>query len=124
MRTDYFGEDVAAGYDSDGEGMSAPAVVDPAADFLAALAREAGPDAPSALEFAVGTGRIALPLAARGVEVHGVDLSDAMLARLRAKPGSGLRVVEVRTDRAANAALRSRMRAAAVTAVGERAPDG
>lgn len=88
MRTDYFGEDVAAGYDSDGEGMFAPAVVDPAADFLAALAREASPDAPSALEFAVGTGRIALPLAARGVEVHGVDLSDAMLARLRTKPGS------------------------------------
>ena len=40
-----------------------------------------------ALELAIGTGRIALPLAARGVEVHGIDLSRAMVARLRAKPG-------------------------------------
>ena len=88
MRVDYFGEDVAACYDSDGEGMFAPAVVDPAADFLAALAREASPQAPSALEFAIGTGRIALPLSRRGVRVHGIDLSDAMLARLAAKPGA------------------------------------
>jgi SAM-dependent methyltransferase len=88
VRVDYFGEDVAACYDSDGEGMFAPAVVDPAADFLAALAREASPQAPSALEFAIGTGRIALPLSRRGVRVHGIDLSDAMLARLAAKPGA------------------------------------
>ena len=40
-----------------------------------------------ALEFAIGTGRIALPLARRGVPVHGIDLSEAMVARLRAKPG-------------------------------------
>ena len=89
MRTDYFGEDVAATYDEDDTGMFAPAVVDPAADFLAALAREADPEQPSALEFAIGTGRIALPLSRRGVEVHGIDLSAAMLARLNAKPGAG-----------------------------------
>src|SRR6185503_20959262 len=41
----------------------------------------------SALEFAIGTGRIALPLAARGIEVHGIDLSAAMVRRLRAKAG-------------------------------------
>jgi SAM-dependent methyltransferase len=40
-----------------------------------------------ALEFGIGTGRIALPLAARGVRVHGIDVSDAMVVRLRAKPG-------------------------------------
>jgi SAM-dependent methyltransferase len=52
------------------------------ADVLAELA-----DHGRALEFGIGTGRIALPLAARGVEVHGIDLSRAMVARLRAKPG-------------------------------------
>jgi SAM-dependent methyltransferase len=54
----------------------------PAAATLAELARS-GP----ALELAIGTGRVALPLAARGVEVHGIDASEAMVARLRAKPG-------------------------------------
>ena len=54
----------------------------PAAETLAELAG-AGP----ALELAIGTGRIALPLAARGVEVHGIDASEAMVARLREKPG-------------------------------------
>ncbi len=42
----------------------------------------------AALEFGIGTGRIALPLAQRGVRVHGIDLSEAMVARLRAKPGA------------------------------------
>ena len=42
-----------------------------------------------ALELGIGTGRIALPLAQRGVPVHGIDLSDAMVARLRGKPGGG-----------------------------------
>lgn len=41
----------------------------------------------AALELEIGTGRIALPLAARGVRVHGIDLSPAMVQRLRAKPG-------------------------------------
>src|SRR5881227_3040569 len=63
--------------------MFDPAVVDPAVDFLAALAGDGG-----ALELGIGTGRIALPLAARGVRVHGIDLSTAMVARLRAKPGA------------------------------------
>lgn len=60
-----------------------PAVVDPAVNFLAALA-ETGP----ALELGVGTGRIALPLSRRGVAVHGIDLSPAMIAQLQAQPGA------------------------------------
>ena len=48
-----------------------------------------------ALELGVGTGRIALPLAARGVEVHGVDSSERMLDRLRAKPGAAVVSVTV-----------------------------
>ena len=79
----YFGESVAASYDDDAADMYDPAVLEPAVDFLAGLA-----DRGRALEFGVGTGRIALPLAERGVEVHGIDLSDAMLSRLRAKPGA------------------------------------
>src|SRR5205823_6649928 len=60
-----------------------PAVVDPAVDFLAELAGDG-----AALELGLGTGRIALPLAQREVRVHGIDLSEAMVARLRAKPGA------------------------------------
>ncbi|MGH8906523.1 MAG: class I SAM-dependent DNA methyltransferase [Egibacteraceae bacterium] len=52
-----------------------------------ALARLAGEG--RVLEFGIGTGRLALPLAARGLEVHGIDASQAMVARLRAKPGGG-----------------------------------
>jgi len=78
----YFGEPVAAGYDDDVAGEFEPAVVDATAGFLAGLA---GPG--RALELGIGTGRIALPLARRGVPVHGIDLSRAMVARLRAKPG-------------------------------------
>jgi SAM-dependent methyltransferase len=78
---DYFGEEVAARYDASSAEMFDPAVVDPAVDFLAALAGGG-----RALELGIGTGRIALPLAARGVEVHGIELSEAMAARLRAKP--------------------------------------
>lgn len=85
MRRDYFDESIAARYDQDSTGMFAPDVVGPAADFLAALASE-GQGEPSALELGIGTGRIALPLSQRGVRVHGVDLSEAMVARLRAKP--------------------------------------
>ena len=77
----YFGESVAARYDDDAE-MFDPAVVDPTVDFLAGLAGDG-----RALELGIGTGRIALPLARRGVPVHGIDLSHAMVARLRAKPG-------------------------------------
>jgi SAM-dependent methyltransferase len=78
---DYFGERVASRYDDDAA-IFDPAVLDPMVDFLAALAGD-GP----ALELGIGTGRVALPLAQRGVPVHGIDLSEAMVARLRAKPG-------------------------------------
>ena len=78
----YFGEEVAARYDDSESPMFTPEAIDPAVDFLAQLAGD-GP----ALELGIGTGRIALPLAARGVRVHGIDLSEAMVARLRAKPG-------------------------------------
>ena len=78
----YFGEDVAARYDESSAEMFDPAVVEPAVAFLAQLA-----GAGRALELGVGTGRIALPLARRGVPVHGIELSNAMVSRLRAKPG-------------------------------------
>jgi SAM-dependent methyltransferase len=80
---DHFGEDMAARYDAASADAFAPAAVDPAVDLLAELAGDG-----AALELGIGTGRIALPLAARGVPVHGIDLSEAMLARLRAKPGA------------------------------------
>jgi SAM-dependent methyltransferase len=72
-----FGDDVAATYDDHPRGDEAAAVA-----FLEPLAGE-GP----ALELAIGTGRIALPLAARGIRVDGIDLSPAMVAKLRSKPG-------------------------------------
>jgi SAM-dependent methyltransferase len=83
MPEDYFDEPVAARFDERYAHMEDPAVVDPMVDFLAERAG-GGP----ALELGVGTGRIALPLARRGVRVHGIDLSEAMVARLRAKPGA------------------------------------
>jgi SAM-dependent methyltransferase len=79
----YFGERAAARYDEHSASMFDPAVLEPAVDRLAELAGDG-----RALEFAVGTGRIALPLAARGVPVAGIDSSEAMLARLREKPGA------------------------------------
>lgn len=82
MPTDYFGEPVARHYDEAVGEMFDPAVVDATVDFLAELAGDG-----AALELGIGTGRIALPLAARGVRVHGIDLSEAMVAQLRAKPG-------------------------------------
>ena len=82
MPEDRFGEEVASRYDESSAEMFDPAVLGPAVDFLAELA-----DDGAALELGIGTGRIALPLAARGVRVHGIDLSEAMVARLRAKPG-------------------------------------
>ena len=89
MSVNHFDEPVAAGYDASTASMSAAEVIDPTVDLLARLARPAGrTDGGNALELAVGTGRVALPLAARGVRVHGIDLSEAMLARLRAKPGA------------------------------------
>jgi SAM-dependent methyltransferase len=78
----YFGEAAAATYDEPTDPMFDPDVIGPTVDFLAELAGNG-----RALELGIGTGRIALPLSARGVEVHGIDLSRAMVARLRAKPG-------------------------------------
>jgi SAM-dependent methyltransferase len=78
----YFDERVAARYDESSAEMFQPEAVDPVLDFLADLAGSG-----RALELGVGTGRIALPLAQRGVPVHGIDMSKAMVARLRAKPG-------------------------------------
>jgi SAM-dependent methyltransferase len=79
---DYFGEQVAARYDERHAGLATAESVDPAVDAIVELAGEG-----AALEFGIGTGRIALPVAARGVPVSGIDLSEAMVARLRAKPG-------------------------------------
>lgn len=80
---DHFGERVAAAYDATVDAWSLPAVVEPTVALLAELAG-GGP----ALELGIGTGRIALPLSHRGVRVHGIDLSGAMVAQLRAKPGA------------------------------------
>jgi SAM-dependent methyltransferase len=78
----YFDERVAARYDESSAEMFDPALVDPVVDFLVELAGSG-----RALELGIGTGRIALPLAQRGVPVHGIEMSKAMVARLRAKPG-------------------------------------
>src|SRR6185436_15895777 len=86
----YFGERVAARYDESAADSFAPAVVVPTVDLLAELARGG-----RALELGIGTGRIALPLAARGVEVRGIDLSQAMVAKLREKPGGDRVPVEI-----------------------------
>jgi SAM-dependent methyltransferase len=79
----FFGERVASFYDERLDDMAAPEVVRPVVDMLADFAGEGG-----ALEFGIGTGRIAVPLAERGVRVVGIDNSDAMLSRLRGKPGA------------------------------------
>jgi SAM-dependent methyltransferase len=76
-----FGEDVARRFDSRYAHLFQPAVEEPMVDFLAAFG---GP----VLELGIGTGRIALPLSARGIRVAGVDRSPQMVARLRAKPGA------------------------------------
>jgi SAM-dependent methyltransferase len=80
----YFDERVAARYDDSAADMFDPAVVDPVVDMLVDLA-----DGGRVLELGIGTGRIALPLSQRGVSVHGIELSKAMVERLRSKPGSG-----------------------------------
>src|SRR3954463_1808116 len=89
MPEDHFGERVAERYDEWDAASFEPAVVDPIVDFLVDAA-DGGP----ALELGIGTGRIALPLARRGVRVYGIDLSAGMVARRRSKPGS--EAIEVR----------------------------
>jgi SAM-dependent methyltransferase len=78
----YFDEPVAASYDDLYDPMFQPEAIDPVISLLAELAGSG-----QALELAIGTGRIALPLSQRGVPVHGIELSRAMAARLRGKPG-------------------------------------
>jgi SAM-dependent methyltransferase len=80
-----FDEAMAAGADEAGDEMFQPSVVVPALDLLQRLAGDG-----RALELGVGTGRIAIPLARRGVPVHGIDLSADAVDRLRAKPGGDL----------------------------------
>ena len=82
-RPNYFAQGIARRYDEDSKEMFDPAVIAETVDFLAGLAGDG-----AALEFAIGTGRIALPLSARGVRVHGIDLSADMLAQLAQKPGA------------------------------------
>jgi SAM-dependent methyltransferase len=77
----WFPESVASDYDHPG-GANAPDVVGPVVDVLVDLAG-GGP----VLELAVGTGRIAAPLADRGVQVSGIELSRAMTGRIAGKPG-------------------------------------
>lgn len=88
-----FDDRIARTYDEDSAGMFAPEVLGPTVDFLAELA-----DGRRALEFAIGTGRVGLPLCARGVDVSGIELSGAMESRSgitsrtgrSTKPGSGI----------------------------------
>ena len=83
MRTDDLWDDATAeAYDTPGTGMFAPEVLEPAVDRLAALA-DGGP----ALEFAIGTGRVGVPLRERGVPVTGIELFRPMIDRLRTKAG-------------------------------------
>jgi SAM-dependent methyltransferase len=77
---DVWDHEVARGYDTPGTGMFAPEVLGPAVDRLAGLAGDG-----RALEFAIGTGRVAVPLAQRGVPVTGIELSGPMIERLRTK---------------------------------------
>lgn len=84
MPENWFAGPVAERYDGHLGAWGDPALIDATADFLARLAGDG-----AALELGIGTGRIALPLARRGVPVQGIDLSADMVAQLRAKPGGG-----------------------------------
>ena len=90
MPEDWFDSTVATTYDDDESEMFDPAAIGATVDVLERLAGS-GP----ALEFAIGTGRVALPLASRGVQVSGIELSTAMLRQLRAKAGGGEAAIPV-----------------------------
>jgi SAM-dependent methyltransferase len=77
---DIWDHEAARRYDTPGTGMSAPEVLEPTVDRLAGLAGDG-----RALEFAIGTGRVAIPLAQRGVPVTGIELSRPMIEQLRTK---------------------------------------
>ena len=83
MAHNHFGPQVAARYDESAAEMFEPALIARTVDVLAGLAGTG-----AALELGIGTGRVALPLRARGVPVSGIDLSPDMLTLLRAKPGA------------------------------------
>ena len=87
MGTDVWTQQVAQGYDASSAHMYAPEVLGPTVDFLSRRAGR-GP----VLELAIGTGRVALPLAARGVPVAGIEQSEPMAAELRTKPGGDIPV--------------------------------
>jgi SAM-dependent methyltransferase len=78
--SDLWDDETAQQYDDSSASMFAPEVLEPTVDFLARLA---GPG--PALEFAIGTGRVAVPLAARGISVSGIELSQPMVDQLRRK---------------------------------------
>jgi SAM-dependent methyltransferase len=95
----YFDGRIAKAYDALWADSFAPAVVDQAVNFLAELAGTG-----AALELGIGTGRIALPLSQRGVRVHGIELSPAMVEQLQAKPGTesiGVTIGDFATTRVA-----------------------
>lgn len=83
MTDGIYDERVAAGYDAASAEMFDDAVLGPTIDFLAELAGDG-----RALEFAIGTGRVALPLSSRGVEVAGIEMSQPMVDQMLAKPGA------------------------------------
>jgi SAM-dependent methyltransferase len=94
-----FDERIAKRYEDLWPELFDPAVVDPAVNFLAALAGTG-----AALELGIGTGRIALPLSRRGVRVHGIELSPPMVAELQVKPGAddvGVTIGDFATTRVA-----------------------
>ena len=78
-----FDEVVAARYDASSADMFAPEVLGPTVDFLAELAGSG-----RILEFAIGTGRVAMPLAQRGFDVSGIEISRPMVAKLEEKPSA------------------------------------
>ncbi len=80
QQDDIWDAEAAQSYDTPGTGMFAPETLGPAVDRLADLAGDG-----RALEFAIGTGRVAIPLAGRGVPVTGIELSRPMLDQLRTK---------------------------------------
>ena len=84
MLEDRFAGSIASGYQAKWPHLFDAAVVEPAVDFLVA---QAGPG--PVLELGIGTGRLALPLARRGIGVHGIELSPDMVAQLRAQEGGG-----------------------------------
>ena len=88
MSENYFDERVASTYEAKWPELFEPALVEATVSFLQARAG-AGP----ALELGIGTGRIALPLSRGGLRVHGIELSPAMIAELRNKPGADAIVV-------------------------------